>query len=252
MKAGRSRLVVLAGVIATAGLLFAFVAGPHPLRQAAPVLSFRIGQPFGEVVRESSYPLLRHEAGNPDARQDGFGWTDINEPVILCFNDPVHGFILPPTRFAAVTYMAGNVATVSTTPMLGKQPFNEAVAVLENLQNQFKAGGWVPWTNDDSAWFDLTPEGKKRLYARMFEPGYMQTASLRIPKRYGMTFRLWCAAGCWTREPPYLFLIDVGVGSDTYGWEPGDPMAWDKSFPGTQVLERPGHGCRDVRAGVAR
>ena len=54
--------------------------------------------------------------------------------------------------------------------MLDPLPFDEAVAILENLQNQFKAGGWEPWENDDSTWFDLTPEGKKRLYARMFEP----------------------------------------------------------------------------------
>ena len=106
--------------------------------------------------------------------------------------------------------------------MLNKLPFDEAVAILENLQNQFKAGGWEPWEVDDSTWFDFTPDGKKRLYARMFEPGYMETQSLRVPKKYGMTFRLWCAEGCMTREPPYLFLIDVGVGSDVYGWEPGD------------------------------
>jgi hypothetical protein len=105
--------------------------------------------------------------------------------------------------------------------MLDKLPFDEAVAVLENLQNQFKAGGWEPWKDDGSKWFDLTPDGKKRLYERMFEPGYMQTAILRIPKKYSITFRLFCAEGCWTREPPYKFLIDVGVGVDTEGWVPG-------------------------------
>jgi hypothetical protein len=65
----------------------------------------------------------------------------------------------------------------------------------------------------------------------MFEPGYAQEASLRIPKLYGMTFRLKCTEGCWTREPPYLFLIDVGVGPDTEGWERGDPNIWESSHP---------------------
>ena len=46
----------------------------------------------------------------------------------------------------------------------------------------------------------------------MFEDGYyMQTTTLRIPKLYGMIFRLKCDEGCWTREPPYRFLIDIGL-----------------------------------------
>jgi hypothetical protein len=214
--AGRSRLVVLAAVVATAGLLVAVVAGLRSQQRKVPVLSFRVGQPFDQVVRESSYPVLKAEAGNPAASDHGFGWTDITEPVILRFNDPVHGFILPPTKFAAMTYMDGNVATVSTTPMLEKLPFDQAVALLAKLQNEFKAGGWEPWKGDDSTWFDLTPEGKKRLYARMFEAGFLQSTELRVPNKYAMTFRLWCAEGCATREPPYLFLIDVGIGHDTY------------------------------------
>jgi hypothetical protein len=227
-------LVVLAGVIATGGLLFAVVSGQQSQQHAVPVLSFRIGKPFVEVVRESSYPVLRR-AGNPGEREDGFGWTDITEPVILCFNDPVHGFILPPTKFAALTYQHNTAAMVATSPMLDKLPFNEAVAVLENLQNQFKGGGWEPYKGDDSEWFDLTPEGRKRLYARMFEPGYAQEITLRVPKKYGMTFRIKCAEGCWTREPPYKFLIDVGVGDDTEGWERGHPNVWEKSHPAYQA-----------------
>jgi hypothetical protein len=217
MKVSHKRLVVLAGVVAVAGGLFTVLTGLQA-QHDIPVLSLRVGQPFSEVVRDSSYPVLKH-VGNPRQREDGFGWTDITAPVILRFNDQQHGFTLPPTKFAAVTYQDGKVGTVATTPMLEKLPFDQAVAVLGNLQNQFQAGGWEPWKDDDSTWFDLTPEGKKRLYARMFEPQYMRSISLRVPKNYGMTVRLWCAEGCATREPPYLFLIDVGVGSDTAGWK---------------------------------
>lgn len=215
-----------AGVSVAGALSFVFLAGP--LQRDISVLSFRVGQSFGEVVRASSYPVLERQ-GNPGDREDGFGWTDITEPVTLRFNDPVHGFVLPPTKFVAVTYADGNVATVSTTPMLDALPFDEAVTVLENLQNQFKAGGWEPWKDDDSAWFDLSPEGRKRLHARMFEPGYMQQTTLRVPETYAMTFRFKCAEGCWTQEPPYRFLIDVGVGGDSRG--PGQPMIWEKSHP---------------------
>jgi hypothetical protein len=226
MKARYRRLVLLAGIPAVA--VWWHYRTPEPT-----VLSFRVGQSFEEVVKNSSYPVMeRSNLPVDDPSGNKFGATWVTEPaVIIRFTDPKHGFVLPPTNFAALGFHHNAAVDLATSPMLEKLPFDEAVAVLENLQDQFKAGGWEPYKVDGSDWFDLTPEGKKRLYARMFEPGYAQEASLRIPMMYGMTFRLKCAEGCWTREPPYKFLIDVGVGDDTQGWELGDPDVWDKSHP---------------------
>jgi hypothetical protein len=202
----------------------------HSRPPAPTVLAFRLGQTFEQVVRDSTYPALQRS--NRPAEDPGyhkFGAIWVTEPsVIIRFTDPKHGFTLPPTKFAALTFSENQAVSLATSPMLDPLPFDEAVAILENLQNQFKAGGWEPWEVDDSTWFDLSPEGKKRLYARMFRPGYMESASLRVPKMYGMTFRLKCSEGCWTSEPPYLFLIDIGVGGDVYGWKPGDPMRWER------------------------
>jgi hypothetical protein len=209
----------------------------HYRTPAPTVLSFCVGQSFEEVARNSSYPVMVHSnLPAEDPSGDHWGATWVTEPaVIIRFTDTKHGFTLPPTKFAALTYQHNTAAMLSTSPMLDKVPFDEALAVLENLQNQLKAGGWVPWSVDGSVWFDLTPDGKKRLYARMFEPGYMQTAILHIPKKYGMTFRLKCAEGCWVREPPYKFLIDVGVSDDIEGWERGDPEIWERSHPAHQA-----------------
>jgi hypothetical protein len=218
----------LAFALAVAVPILGIVVWRHsrsPAPAAPTVLSFRVGQSFEEVVQASTYPVMEHS--NKPSSDDPIqsGETFVTEPaVILRFNDPKHGFTLPPTKFALVGYMDNKIDTVTTSPMLENLSFDESVAVLENLQSQFKAGGWEPWKDDDSTWFDLTPEGKKRLYARMFEPGYMQTASLRVPEKYGMTIRLKCAEGCWTREPPYKFLIDVSVSDDVFGWEPGKPL----------------------------
>ena len=235
----RNLVLVLATAAAVLGLS-AWQRSPAPV--AAPtMLSFRVGQPFEEVVKASTYPVLER-SNLPSETASLTGDTFVTEPaVILCFNDPQHGFILPPTKFAFVGYLHNVVDTVATSPMLDKQPFDQAVSILENLQNQFKAGGWEPRTvGAGSQWFDLTPEGKKRLYQRMFEPGYSQTAELRIPKKYGMTFRLKCMDGCWPGEkPPYLFLVDVGVGMDTFEREPGEPNPWDKSFPANEVSNAP-------------
>ncbi|MEX5747151.1 hypothetical protein [Massilia sp. X63] len=123
--------------------------------------------------------------------------------------------------------------------MLEKLPFDEAVAMLENLQDQFKAGHWEPYALHESKWFDLTPEGKQRLYAAMFKPPYRLQQTLHIPKKYGMTFRFKCAEGCWTREPPYLFLIDIGISDDTECRKPGDPYVWEESHPVHRASTKP-------------
>jgi hypothetical protein len=221
---GRYRFLLL-----TAGLVLAAVWW-HSRMPEPTLLSFRPGQAFEGVVKDSTFPVLT-KSNIPDS-DTGWGATWVTEPaVIVRLNDSQHGFTLPPTKFAALSYQQNVVASIATSPMLEELSFDDAIVILENLQNQFKAGGWEPWANDDSAWFDLTPRGKKRLYARMFEPGYAQEASLRIPKLYGMVFRLKCTEGCWTHEPPYRFLIDVGVGNDVFGWERGDPAISDPSHP---------------------
>lgn len=215
MKASYRRVVLLAGAGIAAVAVWWHYRTPEPT-----LLSFRVGQSFEEVVKNSTYPVMeRSNLPVEDPSGDKFGATWVTEPaVVIHFNDPKHGFTLPPTKFAALSFDHNVAATLSTSPMLDTLPFNEAVAVLENLQNQFKAGGWKPWEGDDSKWFDLTPEGKRRLYDRMFEPGYSQSAELRVPKKYSITFRFKCAEGCWTREPPYRFLVDVGVGHDGHTW----------------------------------
>jgi hypothetical protein len=227
VKAWYRRLAVLAGVIGVG-------AWWHYRTPEPTVLAFGLGDTFEEVARNSSYPVVeRSNRPADDPGENKFGATWVTEPaVIIRFTDPRHGFTLPPTKFAALTYSENKVVSLATSPMLDDLPFDQAVVVLENLQNQFKVGGWGPWEGDGSTWFDLTAKGKKRLYERMFEPGYSQSAELRVPKKYAMTFRLKCVEGCWTREPPYRFLVDVGVGDDEHEW-------WDKEDPKNRPLIRP-------------
>ncbi|BDT60116.1 hypothetical protein MasN3_36100 [Massilia varians] len=197
------RRLVLAGV---AGIvLWWHFRTPEPT-----ILSFRIGQTFEEVVRNSTYPVMKRSNLPADDPGDGqFGATWVTEPaVIIRFSDPVHGFTLPPTKFAALGFEHNVATTLSTSPMLDKLPFDEAVTILEDLQQQFKDGGWEPYELHQSHWFDLSPDGKRRLHAAMFKPPFFRQETLRVPRKYAMTLRLKCAEGCWTRESPYLFLID--------------------------------------------
>ena len=231
MKPAHRRLSIGAGLIVVG--IWWYSHTPEPT-----VLSFRIGQTFEEVVALSTFPVMDHSNRPVDDPGDNrFGATWVTEPaVIIHFNDPRHGFTLPPTKFAALSYQDNRAVTLATSPMLDKLPFDEAVTLLEDLQNQFKVGGWIPFEEGGSNWFDFTPEGKKRLFAHLLAHD-MQTVRLYVPKKYGMTFRLWCAAGCVRREPPYLFMIDVGIGTDTHSWKPGDPELWETPSVDTTTPE---------------
>jgi hypothetical protein len=185
------------------------------------ILSFRIGQTFEEVAKGSTFPVLKNSNLPSDDPVTRFGVTWVTErAVTIRFNDPEHGFTLPPTKFAALSYLNNRAETLATSPMLQQLAFEEAVQVLAQVQNQLKASGWEPWDVDGSRWFDLSADGKRQLYQRLFAPDHMITASLRVPGKYGMTFRLWCSDGCETKRGPYRFLIDIGIGPDTYSWKP--------------------------------
>ncbi|MFC4930333.1 hypothetical protein [Massilia sp. GCM10023247] len=139
MKIRHRRLALFAGLVLAA--VWWHSRTPEPT-----VLAFRLGQTFAQVARDSTYPVM--ERSNKPAEDPGdhkFGAVRVSEPaVIIRFTDPKHGFTLPPTKFAALTFSENQAVSLSTSPMLDPLPFDEAVAILENLQNQFKAGGWEP------------------------------------------------------------------------------------------------------------
>jgi len=221
------RRTVLLGLIGAG--TWAIYRSPEPA-----LLSFRVGQTFEEVVEGSTYPVLERSI-LPAEHPRQFGATYVTSPaVIIHFNDPRYGFTLPPTKFAALTYVRNRAMTLSTSPMLEMLPFDDAVIVLEDLQRQFQAGGWRLFDADGSIWFDFTPEGKRRLLTHLLEHD-MKTVSLYVSKKYAMTFRLWCATGCITGKPPYRFMIDIGVGTDTHSWKRGDPEIWETAPPSPAV-----------------
>ena len=70
------------------------------------VLSFHLGQTFEQVARASSYPVMEH-SNRPadDSGDDKFDAIWVTEPaVIIRVTDPKHGFILPATKFAALSF----------------------------------------------------------------------------------------------------------------------------------------------------
>lgn len=59
-------------------------------------LVVRIGKPYAEVVKDSSFPVERKTAVYPsDPPKVDSTW--ISSPVVITFDDPEHGFTLPKT-----------------------------------------------------------------------------------------------------------------------------------------------------------
>jgi len=215
----KAHLFLLFGLAVFAAFATAFYKPtPEPT-----VLVVRMDMPFDEVVRKSSYPVIK-ESNLPsdDPGGTGFGVTWIDKPaVIIKYDDPKNGFELPPTAFAAIGYGHGAVDTVATSPMLKSLPYEETADLLGQLQERFKAAGWIPWRGNDSEWFDLSPQGRKKLFDDMFSSGRGRSIDLEVPKRnLQNSLTIKCVENCYENIDRARFLIDVGMGKKSWtdGW----------------------------------
>jgi hypothetical protein len=149
----------------------------------------------------------------PGASTDGSGATWITEPaVVIHFNDPEHGFTLPPTTFAGISYSDYRVSTIETSPMLKKLSFRETLKLVDSLQRQFQIGGWRP--DNDQNWIDVSASGQEALRALLRKHGH--TIVLRVPRKYSMFFGLHCADRCDSRIGLDRYLVDMSIGRDFY------------------------------------
>lgn len=209
------------------------------------LLSLRIGQHYDEVVKGSTYPVV-NGYGNPHDNENGAGWTFIDKPaVVIEFNDPQHGFRLPPTKFASVGYEREMVRSLTTSPMLEALPFEETIGIVERLQAQFKRGGWTPWRYDGSEWFDLSPAGRRRL-SQQLAADYSVINTLHVPERYSMSMTIKCARDCDDTQDAARFLIDIGIISDIDMPDRRSASKTGKPIAAPQVLASCGVGVDGV------
>ena len=95
--------------------------------------------------------------------------------------------------------------------MLEARRFPETVELLAQLQERFRAGGWVPWPGNQSVWFDLSPAGRKALHAELMRYSQAEQWLVLSHRQVGMTFRIKCVDDC-DDENDARFLIDIGLG----------------------------------------
>ncbi|WP_339453912.1 hypothetical protein [Pseudomonas sp. EA_5y_Pfl2_R50] len=201
-------LALLVGVIAV-------TAYAVNLNRSMDVLSVYVGKPYEQVVEDSTFAVDSKTAIYPGPPPHPSS-TWISDPVVVQFDDPSHGFTLPPTKFGAVTYRKSKVATVTTSPMLETIPFAELVPLLEKLQLMLKAAGWAPRDVDKHAWVEVPSDVEKSaLQRKLFDQ--VVIVLLQIPYKYTLALNVKCYVRCDERDPDTArYLIDVSIGSDNY------------------------------------
>jgi hypothetical protein len=188
----------------------------------ATTLCVHIGKPYEQVIKDSTFSVEDKTAiypGDPhdptDPPRPGSTW--ISSPTIIEFDDPVHGFKLPPTVFGAVTYASQRVSTLTTSPMTETLPFAEALDRLIATQNILKSRGWKVEPLEDNDWFNVDSAAKRgRLQATLFDQPV--GIDLYVPGKYSLLLLIKCYASCDREDPRTAkYLIDISVGRDRSG-----------------------------------
>ncbi|MGY2291553.1 hypothetical protein ACW9H6_16840 [Pseudomonas sp. SDO528_S397] len=200
--------IVVGGMISI-GLFFYFI---HPA-DTTNTLALHIGKPYEAVVRDSTFPIKSKTLLRPTEPPVADS-TWINSPVIVKFDDPQHGFILPATLFGAVGYNKERVTTITTSPMLETVTFEQLIPRLKHLQDTLQKAGWVPKNKTDNTWIKIENKNDRALLQNtLFEK--VVVATLLIPEKYRLDLNVKCYKRCDERNPQTAkYLIDVSIGTD--------------------------------------
>ncbi|WP_321862694.1 hypothetical protein [Pseudomonas paraveronii] len=176
-------------------------------------IDLHIGKPYKDVLRDSTFPVKSETAMRATTPQvEDSTW--ITRPAIVKFDDPKHGFTLPPTKFGAIGYNRGKVTTFTTSPMLETLPFDQVIPLFNNLQEMLKGSGWTLEKIGSNALIKASSEAEKNaLQLLLFK--HAETVIFFIPHKYSLALTIKCYARCNERDVKTAkYLIDVSVGRD--------------------------------------
>ena len=200
------------GAVILSSLFFLIYITREP--KTTTVISAHIGKTYEGVARDSTFPVKTKTVIYPsDPPEPDSVW--LRGSVIVKFDDPEHGFTLPPTKFGLVGFNNWKVTTITTSPMLETLPFDQLIPLLDHIQEMLKSTGWIPKDNDqDYSWIKTGTETERNsLQNLLFDK--VVVATLLIPRKYGMSLVVKCYARCDERDPNTArYLIDVSVGRD--------------------------------------
>ena len=178
------------------------------------VISAHIGKPYERVARDSTFPVNAKTVIYPsDPPEPDAVW--FKDSVIVKFDDPEHGFTLPPTKFGVVGFNKWKVTTITTSPMLETLPFDQLIPLLDHIQQMLKKSGWIPRDDHENYTWIKTGSEADRIALQSLLFNKAVTATLLVPRKYSMSLIVKCYARCDERDPNTArYLIDVSVGRD--------------------------------------
>lgn len=106
-------------------------------------------KPVDEVVLTlgQSYEQVRLQSRStlPPASKYNSMNLYVERPAILRFDDPQYGFVTPAAKFLSI-YAAqrGRVSIVTLSPQIETLPLGQAMAIVLDLQKQWRQQGWHP------------------------------------------------------------------------------------------------------------
>ncbi|MGU7784526.1 flagellar biosynthesis sigma factor [Burkholderia sp. PU8-34] len=120
-----------------------------------------IGEPY-EQVRQQSRSTL------PIATQDNSINLYVKRPAALRFSDTQYGFVTPAAKFLSIyADTHGKVWSVTLSPQVETLPLDATMAILLDLQNQLRRGGWHPILVARHPPIADTPETRARMRSNL-------------------------------------------------------------------------------------
>jgi hypothetical protein len=125
--------------LACLGLGLTVICGIYATTQPVDEVVLSIGEPYEQVRQQSRSTLPAIE---PNAHWGGY----VSRPARLRFVDRQYGFVSPVAKFLVVNYdNKGNVDSVTLSPQVATLHLDDAMAILVDLQDQLRRGGWKPF-----------------------------------------------------------------------------------------------------------
>lgn len=184
--------IAIVGLILISGFFHSFAAEPE--------IALVYGEPWEDMRERSSAKIA-------PAIPDEIWFRMPKSDARLRFIDPHYGFVTPLARFFAITFNKGEVRNIRMSPQVEPLLLDDALKVVLDLQDQWRANGWV---------------AMRRLSAPPFADTPQWRALFRDKNKVGVTY--WQAGGRYqvllglnrfkdTRNPGqerYMIMLDLG------------------------------------------
>ena len=122
----------------------------------APEIALIPGEPWEDMRQRSSAAI--------DPAIPGNYWFGIPETdARLRFVDPQYGFVTPPARFFTIGFDSEYVRNVRMSPQIEPLLLDDTLKVIQDLQGQWRKGGWLPVRLDIAPAFEDTPQWRATL-----------------------------------------------------------------------------------------